>query len=277
MKKRIIDLGERIKRCGNITGMYWDEYRPDNDVYNAIDKKIIESEYPVLPIVCDGEIPLNKAFSVNIENITFENDDNVKDCINAIIEAKYDMWGDLHSIFDRSACEKVREYYADTALCYGYDISSGSQIIFTRSEAVKDEMPIIRKRDALKGINIYWHDFDKYTVFRFVPCDRGYYVIRVQINLASYYVCPLSFIECYMTKFKRFSEDNILLLEYNSKKENKVIKCTRNKIKIGDQLANYLDRTSERVGTVRVCDIERNKIVSIPIPKIISYIVLQHI
>ncbi len=188
MRKRKNNLGQQTKQCGNVTNLLYNKMYPNNDVYNEITKALSSFDGPVLPSTGEGEIAANKAFVVDVGDIDVERGESVKDSICALIDAKDVYYGDLHSAFKRSDSDKIKEYYIDTSLCYGWDRTTGRQIIITNSTTVLEEIPVVGRHDALRNKNYIWLEFDMYSIYRLYPRTQGFFLETELINLSNYYI-----------------------------------------------------------------------------------------
>ncbi len=273
--KRKQHLAKQVKECGNVTDLCYGTMNPNNAIYKAI-TEALTNDYPVLPTTRAGEIPANKAFVLDVGDIYLNGGESVKDCIAAVADARSDYFGDLRSAFVRDKGDKVKEYYLDSTLCYGWDMLKSKHMVLTNSKTVLEEIPITGRNNTLKNINETWLDFDKYENYRLFPRAQGFYIEKRQIDLSRYYICPLSYIESYKTKFAKLVSKDVLMINYILKENNITVKCTLNKDLLSDKISNYLNSTEEKIGVIRVYDMINNRIVAIPICGIISYVVWQH-
>lgn len=248
------------------------DYYPNNQVYNQLISELSKCKSGALPAYDDNNIfHTDKALTIKIEDIRVDNNIPISNVIYYCEEARIKSEGLIKCNLSNNTF--IKQYFLQSCLCCGID-KDGRYILITKNKRVLDSIAINRIKDNTETEMYYSDNCWCYRLFR---RQDGYYVEKININLAEYYICPQICMDLFVDTIQHQADNNILIVTYTDRDGNECkIRGTSSEkwySRTSQISGRYIHNTTTNGAKIRLANIKTGKISVIPLHKFVGYYV----
>lgn len=257
---------------GGYSNQLTDDYYPNNQVYNQLISELSKCKSGALPAYDDNNIfHTDKALTIKIEDIRVDNNIPISNVIYYCEEARIKSEGLIKCNLSNNTF--IKQYFLQSCLCCGID-KDGRYILITKNKRVLDSIAINRIKDNTETEMYYSDNCWCYRLFR---RQDGYYVEKININLAEYYICPQICMDLFVDTIQHQADNNILIVTYTDRDGNECkIRGTSSEkwySRTSQISGRYIHNTTTNGAKIRLANIKTGKISVIPLHKFVGYYV----
>ena len=248
------------------------DYYPNNQVYNQLISELLKCKSGALLAYDDNNIfNIDKALTINIEDIRVDNNIPISNVIYYCEEARIKSEGLIKCNLSNNTY--IKQYFLQSCLCCGID-KNGRYMLITKNKRVLDSIAINRIKDNTETEMYYSDNCWCYRLFR---RQDGFYIEKVKINLADYYICPQICMNLFIGTIQHQADNNILIVTYTDRDGNECKICGTSSeewySRTSQISGRYIHNTTTNGAKIRLANIKTGKISVIPLHKFVGYYV----
>lgn len=248
------------------------DYYPNNQVYNQIISELLKCKSGALLAYDDNNIfNIDKALTIKIEDIRVDNNIPISNVIYYCEEARIKSEGLIKCNLSNNTY--IKQYFLQSCLCCGID-KNGRYMLITKNKRVLDSIAINRIKDNTETEMYYSDNCWCYRLFR---RQDGFYIEKVKINLADYYICPQICMNLFIGTIQHQADNNILIVTYTDRDGNECKICGTSSeewySRTSQISGRYIHNTTTNGAKIRLANIKTGKISVIPLHKFVGYYV----
>ena len=248
------------------------DYYPNNQVYNQLISELLKCKSGALLAYDDNNIfNIDKALTIKIEDIRVDNNIPISNVIYYCEEARIKSEGLIKCNLSNNTY--IKQYFLQSCLCCGIDKNSRYMLI-TKNKRVLDSIAINRIKDNTETEMYYSDNCWCYRLFR---RQDGFYIEKVKINLADYYICPQICMNLFIGTIQHQADNNILIVTYTDRDGNECKICGTSSeewySRTSQISGRYIHNTTTNGAKIRLANIKTGKISVIPLHKFVGYYV----
>ena len=257
---------------GGYSNQLTDDYYPNNQVYNQLISELSKCKSGALLAYDDNKIfNIDKALTIKIEDIRVDNNIPISNVIYYCEEARIKSEGLIKCNLSNNTY--IKQYFLQSCLCCGID-KNGRYMLITKNKRVLDSIAINRIKDNTETEMYYSDNCWCYRLFR---RQDGFYIEKVKINLADYYICPQVCMDLFIGTIQHQADNNILIVTYIDRDGNECkIRGTSSEewySRTSQISGRYIHNTTTNGAKIRLANIKTGKITVIPLHKFVGYYV----
>lgn len=248
------------------------DYYPNNQVYNQLISELLKCKSGALLAYDDNNIfNIDKALTIKIEDIRVDNNIPISNVIYYCEEARIKSEGLIKCNLSNNTY--IKQYFLQSCLCCGID-KNGRYMLITKNKRVLDSIAINRIKDNTETEMYYSDNCWCYRLFR---RQDGFYIEKVKINLADYYICPQICMNLFIGTIQHQADNNILIVTYTDRDGNECKICGTSSeewySRTSQISGRYIHNTTTNGAKIRLANIKTGKISVIPLHKFVGYYV----
>ena len=248
------------------------DYYPNNQVYNQLISELLKCKSGALLAYDDNNIfNIDKALTIKIEDIRVDNNIPISNVIYYCEEARIKSEGLIKCNLSNNTY--IKQYFLQSCLCCGID-KNGRYMLITKNKRVLDSIAINRIKDNTETEMYYSDNCWCYRLFR---RQDGFYIEKVKINLADYYICPQICMNLFIGTIQHQADNNILIVTYTDRDGNECKICGTSSeewySRTSQIFGRYIHNTTTNGAKIRLANIKTGKISVIPLHKFVGYYV----
>ena len=248
------------------------DYYPNNQVYNQLISELLKCKSGALLAYDDNNIfNIDKALTIKIEDIRVDNNIPISNAIYYCEEARIKSEGLIKCNLSNNTY--IKQYFLQSCLCCGID-KNGRYMLITKNKRVLDSIAINRIKDNTETEMYYSDNCWCYRLFR---RQDGFYIEKVKINLADYYICPQICMNLFIGTIQHQADNNILIVTYTDRDGNECKICGTSSeewySRTSQISGRYIHNTTTNGAKIRLANIKTGKISVIPLHKFVGYYV----
>ena len=248
------------------------DYYPNNQVYNQLISELLKCKSGALLAYDDNNIfNIDKALTIKIEDIRVDNNIPISNVIYYCEEARIKSEGLIECNLSNNTY--IKQYFLQSCLCCGID-KNGRYMLITKNKRVLDSIAINRIKDNTETEMYYSDNCWCYRLFR---RQDGFYIEKVKINLADYYICPQICMNLFIGTIQHQADNNILIVTYTDRDGNECKICGTSSeewySRTSQISGRYIHNTTTNGAKIRLANIKTGKISVIPLHKFVGYYV----
>lgn len=248
------------------------DYYPNNQVYNQLISELLKCKSGALLAYDDNNIfNIDKALTIKIEDIRVDNNIPISNVIYYCEEARIKSEGLIKCNLSNNTY--IKQYFLQSCLCCGID-KNGRYMLITKNKRVLDSIAINRIKDNTETEMYYSDNCWCYRLFR---RQDGFYIEKVKINLADYYICPQICMNLFIGTIQHQADNNILIVTYTDRDGNECKICGTSSeewySRTSQISGRYIHNTTTNGARIRLANIKTGKISVIPLHKFVGYYV----
>lgn len=248
------------------------DYYPNNQVYNQLISELLKCKSGALLAYDDNNIfNIDKALTIKIEDIRVDNNIPISNVIYYCEEARIKSEGLIKCNLSNNTY--IKQYFLQSCLCCGID-KNGRYMLITKNKRVLDSIAINRIKDNTETEMYYSDNCWCYRLFR---RQDGFYIEKVKINLADYYICPQICMNLFIGTIQHQADNNILIVTYTDRDGNECKICGTSSeewySRTSQISGRYIHNTTTNGAKKRLANIKTGKISVIPLHKFVGYYV----
>ena len=248
------------------------DYYPNNQVYNQLISELLKCKSGALLAYDDNNIfNIDKALTIKIEDIRVDNNIPISNVIYYCEEARIKSEGLIKCNLSNNTY--IKQYFLQSCLCCGID-KNGRYMLITKNKRVLDSIAINRIKDNTETEMYYSDNCWCYRLFR---RQDGFYIEKVKINPADYYICPQICMNLFIGTIQHQADNNILIVTYTDRDGNECKICGTSSeewySRTSQISGRYIHNTTTNGAKIRLANIKTGKISVIPLHKFVGYYV----
>ena len=248
------------------------DYYPNNQVYNQLISELLKCKSGALLAYDDNNIfNIDKALTIKIEDIRVDNNIPISNVIYYCEEARIKSEGLIKCNLSNNTY--IKQYFLQSCLCCGID-KNGRYMLITKNKRVLDSIAINRIKDNTETEMYYSDNCWCYRLFR---RQDGFYIEKVKIDLADYYICPQICMNLFIGTIQHQADNNILIVTYTDRDGNECKICGTSSeewySRTSQISGRYIHNTTTNGAKIRLANIKTGKISVIPLHKFVGYYV----
>ena len=248
------------------------DYYPNNQVYNQLISELLKCKSGALLAYDDNNIfNIDKALTIKIEDIRVDNNIPISNVIYYCEEARIKSEGLIKCNLSNNTY--IKQYFLQSCLCCGID-KNGRYMLITKNKRVLDSIAINRIKDNTETEMYYSDNCWCYRLFR---RQDGFYIEKVKINLADYYICQQICMNLFIGTIQHQADNNILIVTYTDRDGNECKICGTSSeewySRTSQISGRYIHNTTTNGAKIRLANIKTGKISVIPLHKFVGYYV----
>lgn len=248
------------------------DFYPNNQVYNQLISELLKCKSGALLAYDDNIIfNIDKALTIKIEDIRVDNNIPISNVIYYCEEARIKSEGLIKCNLSNNTY--IKQYFLQSCLCYGID-KDGRYILITQNKRVLDSIAINRIKDNTE-VEMYYSD--NCWCYRLFRRQDGFYIEKVKINLADYYICPQVCMDLFIGTIQHQADNNIIIVTYidHNGNENRLRGTSSEEwySRTSQISGRYIHNTTTNGAKIRLANIKTGKISVIPLHKFVGYYV----
>lgn len=252
------------------------DFYPNNQVYNQLISELLKCKSGALLAYDDNNIfNIDKALTIKIEDIRVDNNIPISNVIYYCEEARIKSEGLIKCNLSNNTY--IKQYFLQSCLCCGID-KDGRYILITKNKRVLDSIAINRIKDNTETEMYYSDNWWCYRLFR---RQDGFYIEKVKINLADYYICPQICMNLFIGTIQHQADNNILTVTYTDRDGNECkIRGTSSEewySRTSQISGRYIHNTTTNGAKIRLANIKTGKIMVIPLHRFMGYYVYNNL
>ncbi len=252
------------------------DYYPNNQVYNQLISELLKCKSGALLAYDDNNIfNIDKALTIKIEDIRVDNNIPISNVIYYCEEARIKSEGLIKCNLSNNTY--IKQYFLQSCLCCGID-KNGRYMLITKNKRVLDSIAINRIKDNTETEMYYSDNCWCYRLFR---RQDGFYIEKVKINLADYYICPQICMNLFIGTIQHQADNNILIVTYTDRDGNECkIRGTSSEewySRTSQISGRYIHNTTTNGAKIRLANIKTGKIMVIPLHRFVGYYVYNNL
>ena len=278
MKKIKLDnnLMLDIISYGGFSNQITDDYFSNNQVYGKLLEEQSKYDSGALVTYSDKQVfNLDKALTINTDDIYIRKDLSLSEVIFFYEKARIKKEGLIESHL--SDCTYIKQYFLNTSLCCGID-KDGRYILITQNKRVLDSIAINRIKDNTETEMYYSDNCWCYRLFR---RQDGFYIEKVKINLADYYICPQVCMDLFIKTIQHKADNNIIIVTYIDNNGNEYrLRGTSSEewySRTSQISGRYIHNTTTNGSKIRLANVKTGKISVIPLHRFVGYYVYNNL
>ena len=257
---------------GGYSNQLTSDYYPNNHVYNQLISELLKCKSGALLAYDDNNIfNIDKALTIKIEDIRVDNNIPISNVIYYCEEARIKSEGLIKCNLSNNTY--IKQYFLQSCLCCGID-KNGRYMLITKNKRVLDSIAINRIKDNTETEMYYSDNCWCYRLFR---RQDGFYIEKVKINLADYYICPQICMNLFIGTIQHQADNNILIVTYTDRDGNECKICGTSSeewySRTSQISGRYIHNTTTNGAKIRLANIKTGKISVIPLHKFVGYYV----
>lgn len=261
-----------VKSYGGYSNQLTADYYPNNQVYNQLISELLKCKSGALLAYDDNNIfNIDKALTIKIEDIRVDNNIPISNVIYYCEEARIKSEGLIKCNLSNNTY--IKQYFLQSCLCCGID-KNGRYMLITKNKRVLDSIAINRIKDNTETEMYYSDNCWCYRLFR---RQDGFYIEKVKINLADYYICPQICMNLFIGTIQHQADNNILIVTYTDRDGNECKICGTSSeewySRTSQISGRYIHNTTTNGAKIRLANIKTGKISVIPLHKFVGYYV----
>ena len=261
-----------VRRYGGYSNQLTADYYPNNQVYNQLISELLKCKSGALLAYDDNNIfNIDKALTIKIEDIRVDNNIPISNVIYYCEEARIKSEGLIKCNLSNNTY--IKQYFLQSCLCCGID-KNGRYMLITKNKRVLDSIAINRIKDNTETEMYYSDNCWCYRLFR---RQDGFYIEKVKINLADYYICPQICMNLFIGTIQHQADNNILIVTYTDRDGNECKICGTSSeewySRTSQISGRYIHNTTTNGAKIRLANIKTGKISVIPLHKFVGYYV----
>ena len=246
------------------------DFYPNNQVYNQLISELLKCKSGALLAYDDNNIfNIDKALTIKIEDIRVDNNIPISNVIYYCEEARIKSEGLIKCNLSNNTY--IKQYFLQSCLCCGID-KNGRYMLITKNKRVLDSIAINRIKDNTETEMYYSDNCWCYRLFR---RQDGFYIEKVKINLADYYICPQICMNLFIGTIQHKADNNILTVTYTDRDGNECkIRGTSSEewySRTSQISGRYIHNTTTNGAKIRLANIKTGKIMVIPLHRFVGY------
>ena len=248
------------------------DYYPNYQVYNQLISELLKCKSGALLAYDDNNIfNIDKALTIKIEDIRVDNNIPISNVIYYCEEARIKSEGLIKCNLSNNTY--IKQYFLQSCLCCGI-YKNGRYMLITKNKRVLDSIAINRIKDNTETEMYYSDNCWCYRLFR---RQDGFYIEKVKINLADYYICPQICMNLFIGTIQHQADNNILIVTYTDRDGNECKICGTSSeewySRTSQISGRYIHNTTTNGAKIRLANIKTGKISVIPLHKFVGYYV----
>lgn len=252
------------------------DFYPNNQVYNQLISELLKCKSGALLAYDDNNIfNIDKALTIKIEDIRVDNNIPISNVIYYCEEARIKSEGLIKCNLSNNTY--IKQYFLQSCLCCGID-KNGRYMLITKNKRVLDSIAINRIKDNTETEMYYSDNCWCYRLFR---RQDGFYIEKVKINLADYYICPQICMNLFIGTIQHQADNNILTVTYTDRDGNECkIRGTSSEewySRTSQISGRYIHNTTTNGAKIRLANIKTGKIMVIPLHRFVGYYVYNNL
>lgn len=252
------------------------DYYPNNQVYNQLISELSKCKSGALLAYDDNKIfNIDKALTIKIEDIRVDNNIPISNVIYYCEEARIKSEGLIKCNLSNNTY--IKQYFLQSCLCCGIN-KDGRYMLITKNKRVLDSIAINRIKDNTETEMYYSDHCWCYRLFR---RQDGYYVEKININLAEYNICPQICMDLFVDTIQHQADNNILIVTYIDRDGNECkIRGTSSEkwySRTSQISGRYIHNTTTNGAKIRLANVKTGKISVIPLHKFVGYYVYNNL
>lgn len=260
---------------GGYSNQLTDDYYPNNQVYNQIISELSKCKSGALPAYDDNNIfNIDKALTIKIEDIRVDNNIPISNVIYYCEETRIKSEGLIKCNLSNNTF--IKQYFLQSCLCCGID-KNGRYILTTKNKRVLTSIAASRIKENKENTETEMYYSDHCWCYRLFRRQDGYYVEKININLAEYNICPQICMDLFVDTIQHQADNNIIIVTYIDHNGNEYrLRGTSSEewySRTSQISGRYIHNTTTNGAKIRLANVKTGKISVIPLHKFVGYYV----